>query len=275
MLATAETVESVEAQAGRVNDLYLKAAEQLETAKQAIDQAAQVAAQARTELKAAKDFVDRVAQRLAEVAREHLDVSPVAKAHSAATQFIESATRDLARAETKLEERRHLGAYRDTQTAKNQLAQVTEKLNTALDICADLDLERARYQEALAKMEEANEDARRRVRRFAGNVDLIRTFRRPQTTSGPLDYAHLFGMLQQQRQEWNSIARHAEIAYEEEQMQQREAAELERRRRQASLYNSSSSSSSSWGGSSSSSSSSGSSGGSFSSGGSGSSGGSW
>ncbi|MEZ0325540.1 MAG: hypothetical protein ACAH95_06520 [Fimbriimonas sp.] len=275
MLSTAETVEAMEDQAVKVDDLYMKASQQLEAAKLAIEKAADVGVQARSELASAKEFVARVSQRLAEVAREHRDVSAVENASSAAAQFVESAARDLARAESKLQEKRHLGAYRDAQTAQNQLAQATEKLNAALDICVDLDAVKARYEEQVEAMQKAEEDARRRVRRFDGSADLIRSFHRPQVGMGlgPMDYAYLYGMLQQQQQEWNRIARQTEMAYEEEQRRQREAAEAERRRHQASLYNSSSSSSSSWGGGGSSSS--GSSGGSFSSGGSGSSGGSW
>jgi hypothetical protein len=277
-LMAEKAVDAVEAQAAKANELYEKAAAQIAAARQAMILAPLLLKQASAASAEARRLEGRATVRAQQVARAHTDVSSVEGARHAAARYMDSGARDLARAETKFQEGRHLGAQRDAEQALNQFAQATTQLNVMLDQCAHLDAMKARYEQRLAEMARLQGDARSRLRRYNGSMHLINDFRAPSQGMGPADFGFLLGMLQQQEDEWNAAVRHAEREYEEEQRRQREAEEEERRRRQESLFSSSSSSSSFDHSSSfsSSSSDSGSSGGSFSSSSdSGSQGGSW
>lgn len=275
MLATADSVEAVEAQAQTVDELYRKAGDQIAVAQEAIVRAPVILKQAGVAYGDCQALEGRSSLRAEQVARDHADVSAVRNAHGAAKRYIDAGARDFARAEAKFQERRHLGAGRDAQQSLEQFAHATAQMHTVLDMCAELDAMKARYEQRLLEMERLARDAQSRVRRYNGSPHIIGDFLSPRLHAGPSDYGYLLGLLQHQENEWNAAVRRAEREYEEEQRRRREAEEDERRRRQESLFSSSSSSSSHH-----SSFSSGSSGGSFgssssSSSDSGSSGGSW
>jgi uncharacterized membrane protein YgcG len=270
LLRTADSVETVEDQARKADERYAKTASQIAAAREAIMAAPLLVEQARKAYADAQALEGRANARAEQVAREHADVSAVRGGQSAAGRYLDSGAQDLAKAATKLQERRHVAALRSAQQATNQFGQAAAQMHGVLDQCTELDAIKARYEQRLAEMERLQRDAQFRMRRYDASPHLISDFRYPSRSMGPADFGFLLGMLQQQEDEWNAAVRRAEREYEEEQRRRREAEEEERRRHQASLYSSSSSSSSSF-----SSSDSGSSGGSFSSGGSGSSGGSW
>lgn len=273
MLLTANSVEAVEEQARKTDELYAKTASQVMAAYEAIRQAPLLLKQGNAAYDECRALEGRSNTRAEEVSREHTDVASVRSAQGAAQRYLDAGARDLAKAEAKLQDRRHLGAQRDAQQALTQFTQATVQMNDVLDMCAELDAVRARYEQRLMEMERLQQEAQRRIRHYNGSPHLIDSFRSPMRSTGPADFGYLLGLLQQQEDHWNAMVRRAEREYEAEQRRRREAEEAERRRREAALYASSRSSSSS--SSSSRSSSSGSSGGSFSGGGSGSQGGSW
>jgi len=272
VLASADAVEEVEAHAQRIVDLFAKCDAQSTEAREAIVQASGSLRDADSLLEECRRLDDETLKRLAEVARDHKQVEPVGQARSAADQFVEAGVRDLQRARAKLEERRHLEALRAARQASEQFSQARSKQEAALDICAELDALKARYEETLAQMESQREEAVRRVQRYRGAPSLVGGWVTPQF-SGPGDYAFHLAALMEQRRQWDEAARAAQRAYEALELQRRQAEEAARRARQQALY--SDSSHSSFGGSFGGGGGSGSSGGSFGGGGSGSLGGSW
>lgn len=273
VLATAPQVEDVETHAQETDTLFTVCRAQIDEAREAIPQAAGQIADADSLLGECRGLEQQSVRRLAEVAKEHTNVAPIEGAQSAAAQFLVAGQRDLVRARAKLEERRHLEASRDALRASDQFTQGRVKLESALDVCAELDAVKARYLETLAQMETQREEALRKVQRYNGMPSGVGSWA-PPTFSGPLDYAHQVGLLMEQQRQWVETARTAQRAYEERERQRRAEEEAERQARHQSLFSSSSSSSFSSGGSFGGGGS-GSSGGSFSGGGSGSSGGSW
>jgi hypothetical protein len=257
LVATSDSIDAVEAQAGKVDGLYRRCEEQIAAAKKAILTASGVVDQVASAAGQCQALEQTVSLRLARAALEHTDISAARGAHDAGLVSLQAGVQSQKEAQAKLQERKHSAALREAEKALAQFPLATSKFTAALDRCAELDEAKARYERELAEMTAIQQQAMSRIQRYNGSPTVIAPFQSPVMAGGPVDYIYMYALLEQQKQHWNAVVSQAEQAYEQQQRALRDAEDAARRARDAA----SSSSSSIW----TSSSDSGSSGGSWSS----------
>ncbi|MEK7171264.1 MAG: hypothetical protein AAB774_03090 [Patescibacteria group bacterium] len=279
-LASADDVAEVEAQAGKVNELYTKAADQAATIKSAIKGAQDSVTKAETKLAEATEAITAATLHLTNAQKVHAKVQTGFV--GAAESHLSEGKRDLDKARRQLGENRHLNARNNADWALEKFSSALEQAKRSVRHCDELDQKKAEFEKRVAKMKSLRDSYQRKIEEYGGSLTL-KGFNQPQI-SDVTDYVVLLALLDQNESSWEGEARKAQRAYEEEerQRQAQEAAAKRRReeedeRQRQSSYESSTSSSwgssgsgGSWGGGGDSSS-----GGSFGGGGDSSSGGDW
>ncbi len=286
LLHSSDSVEEIEKQAYKVNDLFRTCRAQMGQALSAIATAYQTIDEAKAKLSELESRSTQAADKVDEASLVHANMAASRNALEAALRHLDAGRASLSQAETELEKRSHLASVRLSRSALDNFEKCEDRLDAVGRTLSDLEQAKLQYERKVQQMDGLYDDAVEKVRMYNGYFGRLERHQHPSRMNGPADYAMMVGALAAQEQVWNAEVLNAKREYDLEIARQlaeaRRRREEEEERSRSSLFSSNSSSSSHSSGSSWSHSSSGDSGGSWGGGGSssggssgGDSGGSW
>jgi len=244
VLESAKTVEEVEAQAKKIDDLYRQTADQAATIKAAVKGAEDSIKKAVGDKAHAKSQLKEANQRVIDAQKIHKEVATDTFLKSAAAYLAEG-VKDLEKAKRQIGDKRHLNARNNADLASEQFTQSLKQSKQVTDHCDMLDQKKIEYENQLVKMDELRSNYQRRLKKYRGSQTLD-TFQLP-SSKFLLNYVLLLAALYRQQNAWESEVQQAQRAYEEAERQWRQAEERQRRQeeeeeasRQQSSYSSSS-----------------------------------
>jgi len=233
-VANRTPIEDLEAQASKTVQLYDQCTAQAEIVRKAIAEAAQAVQRAVALGQRVTGAGDQAAARVDHASRVHLHTAGPASLLQQGQHLLDASTQLVSEAQRQLEALSHLDALGSAQKAQAQLGQAEQAFNDCVRQCDELDEQKEAFERKLAQMQDAREDAARRIRGYGGSVGRLPDMPNIFVDDQPADFVVMLTALNQFENKINTEVRYARNEYEAE----------ERRRREESMRSSMSSSSS-------------------------------